>query len=163
MTGIYAWIFFEVRLYSDFGLQLIYVGLQVYGWWFWVARKDSAQARELAPIEKLSPVARLGWGVAGLIFAGILGFAMHRLTDASLPYWDAATTAFSLVAQSLLARKYLENWLVWIGVDVMSVGIYAVKGLHVTALLYAVFLCLAVWGLVEWTRSYQQSRQAAAP
>ncbi|MCW5724718.1 MAG: nicotinamide riboside transporter PnuC [Maricaulaceae bacterium] len=152
MTALYAWIFFDVRLYSDFGLQIIYIGLQAYGWWFWVARRDAALAHDRAPIRTLGRTARLLWLFSGLTAAGALGLAMDRATNADLPYWDALTTSFSLVAQILLARKYLENWLVWIAVDILSIGIYLVKGLEVTAGLYAVFLAMAVWGFLVWWR-----------
>ena len=80
------------------------------------------------------------------------GHAHDRLTDAALAYPDAATTAFSLVAQWLLARKRLESWAFWIGVDVLAIGVYAAKGLYITCGLYAVFLGLAVAGLATWRR-----------
>lgn len=160
MTGLYAWIFLDVRLYSDFGLQLVYIALQAYGWWYWTAQRDAALARERAPILTLSPGLRALWGVAGLAATIGLGLSMARFTDAALPFPDAATTCFSLIAQILIARKYIENWLVWIGVDVASIGIYAAKGLYVTAGLYAVFLAMAVWGLLEWTRAYRTQMKA---
>ena len=94
------------------------------------------------------------WLIGGALALLALGTVMARHTDAALPYWDAGTTCFSLVAQTLLARKYLENWLVWIGVDVVSIGVYAAKGLYVTTGLYAVFLGMAVWGFLAWRRAY---------
>lgn len=158
MTTLYAWIFLDVRLYSDAMLQVIYIGLQLYGWWFWIARRDAAEAQGRAPILLLSGRARLLWFAGGLAATALVGFGMARFTNADLPYWDALTTVFSLVAQTLLARKYLENWIVWIGVDVFAIGIYLYKGLEVTAGLYAVFLCMAIWGFWTW----QKSRRALA-
>jgi nicotinamide mononucleotide transporter len=150
MTSLYAWIFLEVRLYSDFGLQLFFIALQAYGWWFWLARRDKAVAASKAPIQRLSNRARIVWLIAGLVAAAALGTVMDRYTDAALPYWDALTTSFSVVAQILLARKYIENWAVWIGVDVFAVGIYFYKDLTVTSGLYLVFLGMAIWGLLTW-------------
>lgn len=89
-------------------------------------------------------------GTAG---AGLLGLALARHTDASLPFWDSSTTSFSLVAQFMQTRKWLENWIVWIVVDVVYVGMYVYKSLYPTAGLYAVFLGLAVLGLHEWKQS----------
>jgi nicotinamide mononucleotide transporter len=161
MTSLYAIIFFEVRLYSDFGLQLCFCALQAYGWWFWIAHRDRVEAQGRAPVVSLSPAQLAPWLAGGAAGAVALGLAMDRFTNADLPYWDALTTSYSLVAQLMLARKYLENWLVWIGVDVVAVGVYAYKGLHLTSGLYALFLVMCVVGYVGWRRS--RARVAAGP
>ena len=88
-----------------------------------------------------------------ILGAAALGWVMATKTDASVPYWDATTTVMSLMAQFLLSRRYLENWVLWIAVDVLSIGIYTYKELYLTAGLYAVFLCMASWGLVAWLRA----------
>ena len=80
---------------------------------------------------------------------------MQRLTDASLPYWDAATTILSLIAQYLMTRKKLESWLFWITVDVLAIGVYIAKELYVTSGLYTVFLVLAITGFMTWQRTHQ--------
>ena len=98
-------------------------------------------------------------GAAG---TAALGGAMARYTDAALPYWDAATTVLSLVAQYLLARKVLENWEFWIVVDVIAVGVYLTKELYLTSGLYAVFLILAVIGLITWMRNLSKPAVEAA-
>jgi nicotinamide mononucleotide transporter len=89
-------------------------------------------------------------GCAG---AALLGFTLYRHTDASLPFWDSSTTSFSLVAQWMQARKWIENWPLWIVVDLVYVGIYVYKRLYLTAGLYAVFVVLAAIGLLQWRRS----------
>jgi nicotinamide mononucleotide transporter len=99
------------------------------------------------------------FGAAG---AGLLGMALARHTDASLPFWDSSTTSFSLVAQFMQTRKWLENWMVWIAVDVVYVGMYAYKSLYPTAGLYSVFLVLAVLGLREWKQSLTTGPRGAA-
>jgi nicotinamide mononucleotide transporter len=149
---LYIFIFFEVKLYSDVGLQVVFLVLQFWGWYNWLhGGRDRGELK----------VARAGLGGflawAGVSAAGCaaLGTFMRASTDASLPYWDAAATAMSLVAQWLMTKKILESWLFWIAVDVLSVGIYLAKGLYWTAGLYAVFLCLATMGLFEWLRSYR--------
>jgi nicotinamide mononucleotide transporter len=75
---------------------------------------------------------------------------MHRFTDAAFPWWDAAVAMLSVAAQILMSRRLIENWALWIAVDVLAIGLYAAKDLWLTALLYAIFLFLAIWGLIGW-------------
>jgi nicotinamide mononucleotide transporter len=91
--------------------------------------------------------------VAGAVFAALLGLALHRGTDAALPFWDSTTTSYSLVAQWLQTKKRIETWWFWIAVDVVYIGVYAVKGLWLTALLYGIFLVICLVGLRDWSRS----------
>ena len=147
---LYIIVFFQAKLYSDLLLHAIYVGMQIYGWWAWLHGGKKGLPLQ---ISRLSIAAATGWMLTAITGIAALGFAMHTWTDASLPYWDAATTVLSLIAQYLLARKVLENWVVWISVDVRCVGIYAIKGLFVTTALYSVFLILAITGLYAWLRT----------
>lgn len=160
MVVLYAWIFYQARLYSDAGLQVIYVGLQAYGWYYWLTGRSASAARVLVIV--LSAPWRVGWIAVAALGTGALGYVTSTYTDAALPYWDACTTVLSLVAQTLLSRKVLENWLIWITVDVLSIGIYTVKELYLTAGLYAVFLAMATWGLLAWQRAYDGQRDAGA-
>lgn len=160
MVLLYAWIFYHARLYSDMGLQIVYVGLQIYGWAHWLrgGPRDSG-----LPVTRLTSGRAVLWVSVGVVGTVLLGGSMARWTDASLPGWDAATTVLSLIAQYLLARKVLENWLFWIVVDVLAVGIYLVKELYVTAGLYAVFLGLATWGWLAWKQSLRTQESVAVP
>jgi len=155
MVSLYIIIFWRVKLYSDMGLQVIYVVLQLYGWWHWLHGDGAPKEGEQIPVERLTPQSMATWVLVSLVGTVFLGWVMGSFTDAALPYWDAATTAMSLVAQYLMARKSLENWLFWIAVDILAVGIYAIKGLAPTAVLYAVFLGLSVAGWIAWKRSYE--------
>jgi nicotinamide mononucleotide transporter len=101
-------------------------------------------------VETLSPEARLSWLAAILAASLGWGAAMAHWTDAAMPFWDAANAVASVAAQILLARRRLENWLLWIAVDLSSIALYAVKGLTLTAILYAIFLGLSLWGYREW-------------
>lgn len=153
---LYVWVFYQARLYSDVLLQLVYIVLQLYGWYHW-ARGGPGKDEEL-PISRLT---RSGWVIWVAVAAGgtlALGFVMRRYTDAALPYWDAAIAAMSLVAQYLIARKVLENWLLWWAVDVLGVGVYFAKGLYPTTVLYAVFLGMAIAGWLAWRRSYRMQQ-----
>ena len=153
-VSLYVWIFFEARLYSDSILQLIFIGLQSYGWWHWHrARRDPARVAPELPVTRLSVPAAVTLGLGGLVVTAGWGEFMRRTTDAALPHWDAFILIFSVTAQWLQARKILECWLGWIIVNVVAVGVYWTKDLHLTAGLYVVFLGLAVWGWRAWRAS----------
>ncbi len=158
-VAAFAVVFADAKLYADMGLQVVYVGLCLYGWWAWL--HGGANHGELAVAR--TPVAT--WGtLAGIAVAATcaLGFGLHRLTDASLPFLDAATASTSLVAQWMQTRKLIENWLVWIAVDVVYVGMYVLKGLWLTAGLYVVFIALAVVGWTLWQQTLATERHEAA-
>lgn len=161
MVLCYAVIFYRARLYSDVALQGVYVVLQVYGFWYWL-RGAPVGSGNVLTVRRL----RFGYALGGTILAAlltiVLGTTMHRLTDADLPYWDALTTVLSLFAQVLLGRKVLESWLVWIVVDVISIGVYFAKELYLTAALYAIFLALAVTGFAAWRRSMRADASSPA-
>ena len=149
-VSLYIYIFSVSKLYSDVILHVVYVILNIYGWWNWARR---AQTAEHVPISRLSGRETGAW--AGLILIGFLlwGYTMQANTDASFPYGDAFTTVASLVAQFLLARKKLENWIIWIIVDVVAITIYGLKGLYPTTGLYIVYLLLSTKGFLDWRRT----------
>lgn len=147
MVGLYIWIFFDAKLYSDAALQVVYVALCSYGWFHW-ARGGPRESGLL--VTRLGNMRLIVWAVGGLLASVSLGYVMSSRTDASFPYLDAITTVLSLIAQYLLTRKKLESWVFWICVDVLAIGVYTAKGLHVTAVLYGLFLVLAVLGLRAW-------------
>ncbi|MBW6525990.1 nicotinamide riboside transporter PnuC [Sphingomonas sp. RHCKR7] len=148
-------VVFAQRLYSDALLQAFFVVANLYGWATWQrARRSLGEVR----VERLGPSARRGWAAAIVIAALLWGAAMHWLTDAAYPWWDAGIAAASVAAQLLMARRKLENWWLWIAVDIASVPLYLAKQLYLFAALYLVYLALAVIGLVEWRRA-----RAAAP
>ena len=148
----YAVVFFGAKLYADMGLQVVYAVLSCYGWYEW--RYGGARR---TPLPVTRTPARL-WPLLVLLAAALtllVGGGLARWTDASIPYMDAGLTAVSLVAQWMMTRKLLENWLVWIAVDVVYVPVFLSRGLHVTAALYAVFLALAIGGWIAWRRDWR--------
>ena len=150
MVSLYAVIFYDAHLYSDALLQIFFFVVNIYGWWHWARAK--AEIGEVA-VELLSWRARGAW-IAGLIAAtAAWGWMMATRTDAHFPYWDGAIAMLSVAAQLLMSRRYLENWILWIAVDILAVGLYWVKDLKLTAALYVVFLALSIWGLEEWMRA----------
>ncbi|MEZ5550271.1 MAG: nicotinamide riboside transporter PnuC [Pseudomonadales bacterium] len=165
-------VFFEQRLYADVLLSGYYVLMNGYGWYYWLygGRQHGAGSAAGQQTDEL-PVTRTPRQVLVLLGLGILaatlamGWFFDNRTGAELPYWDSATTCMSFAAMWMTARKYLENWIVWLVVDVIATGIYLVKGIELYAVLYGVYLGMAVIGWRAWqqTLQQQQQQQACAP
>ncbi len=147
---LYSVVFFQARLYADMGLQVIYAILSIYGWYEWLHGGENRTELHVTPTGS-----RLALILGAIAIGGslLLGAILRQATDAALPFMDSFLSSTSLVAQWMMTKKLLENWLVWIGVDVLYVGMFVFKGLFVTAGLYAVFLALAVKGYIDWRRS----------
>jgi nicotinamide mononucleotide transporter len=156
---VYGGIFIDARLYSDALLQLAFAGLIVYGWRRWLQNLGDDGRVQLAPL----PVAQaIGHVAIGVVAALLLGYSMHRWTDAALPWLDAALTAFSLVAQWWQGRRHVAAWWLWIAVDVIYIGEYIYKHLLITSVLYAGFVVLAVIGLRSWRHAGTQTTAGSA-
>jgi nicotinamide mononucleotide transporter len=149
-VSLYTFIFYRSGLYSDMGLQLVYLVLSVYGWYQWL--HGGAQRSRLQVSRATSKVWAIAAGVAVVFWLALARYT-STLPGVSLPYLDSGLTTLSLVAQWMMTRKILENWILWIIADIVYVPMYVYKNLYVTAGLYAVFLGLAVLGFVEWRRS----------
>ena len=152
-SATYGVVFFDARLYGDAGLQGVFIAASVWGWWQWLR---GAEGRPL-PVTRLSHTGRiaalLGWAAGFFALSAFL----KAYTDTDVPHMDGFLTAGSLVGQLLTAKKKIENWHTWIVVDILYVGLYIYKGLHLTAILYAVFVVLAVLGLRAWTNAAQDT------
>jgi len=157
-VAIYAGIFADARLYSDMVLQGFFLVVNVYGWIDWARVKG--QAGEVV-VGTLAVRTRTLWvvGIAGA--AAAWGTGMHAFTDAAYPWWDAGIAAASVAAQVLQARRRIESWWLWIAVDVVSVPLYAVKGLWFTTALYVVLLVISVAGLIDWRRALGRQAHVA--
>lgn len=150
-VALYIYIFYGVKLYSDAGLQVIYIGVGIYGWWYWL---HGGRDRAAVPVSSMTWSAIIRWSAIGLVGATGWGCFMAFKTDAACPYADAFVVAFSLVAQWLMAKKRLESWCFWTAVDVAAIGVYLYKDLYLTSGLYAVFLVLTIKGYRDWRRSW---------
>jgi nicotinamide mononucleotide transporter len=154
LAGIacYLYVFWVAKLYADVLLNIYFFASSVYGFYHWqfgggqrrVLPVRATPARELAVL--------LGLGLAASL---ALGTFLDRQTDAALPYWDSAIAGFSLVAQWMLAQKQKENWLLWLGVNLVACGVYFYKDLWATTVVYALLLGLAWQGHRAWQRAYQ--------
>ena len=156
-TGIigvsaYFVVFLRERLYADMALQVLFFVQCSYGWWAWHRSEQRAEP----PIRTLSARGRVAVAVGVAAVAWIAGTLLGRYTNASAPYWDAAASVLSITANQLLARRLLENWVLWIIADAIYVGIFAWKGLYLSAALYALFLGMVIAGLRRWSREYER-------
>lgn len=150
-SALYIYVFFITKFYADMGLQVYYLVVSIYGWYFWMFGGKSTKKDDL----KISNVGFrrfLYITVATAVLFGVIAFILINFTDSEIPYWDAFTTAGSFVATWMLARKIIEHWLIWIIVDSVSLGLYIYKGLYATVILFAVYTLLAVIGYIEWKK-----------
>lgn len=158
-TGLLAVVVFDARLYSQALLQLFFVAINAYGFLNW--RRAKADTGDV-PVERMQGREIALWLAVAIVATVVWGVAMDRLTDAAQPLGDAAIAIASVVAQLLMARRKLENWLIWIVVDVASVPLFLAQGLTIVAALYLVYLALAVWGLIDWWRAWRLTGAVAA-
>lgn len=152
-VGLYTALFFREKLYADMGLQVIFGILSLYGWYEWLYGGENRTELHVSRLDRRTGVVLL---VIGAVTSLALGSFLDRNTDAALPWLDATLSVFSLIAQWMMTRKILENWLLWIALDVVYVAMFVfLKHLYLTAFQYAVFLALATAGHVQWLRSYR--------
>jgi nicotinamide mononucleotide transporter len=156
---VFIVLFYRTGLYADVGLQGFYIAISIYGWWSWLhgGRNQGALA-----VSRVGP--RLGslLALAVVAMAATLTWLLRRYTNSTVPVLDSLITALSLVAQFMMTRKWLENWLVWISANCLSVGLLIYKGLYATSALYLVYQVLCVLGLLEWRRALRRDATACA-
>ncbi len=167
---LYVGVFLQAKLYADMVLHVVYVGLQIYGWWAWQraalqSRTNSPDPDAKSPTRQQIRVRSLSVRELWLVMGGVVlmtvcvAMALMRWTDARLPIPDSLVAATSIAAQLLLARRFLENWLFWIVVDIVGVGLFASRGLYPTSVLYALFGVMAVAGWMQWRRVYRMQER----
>ena len=153
---LYFVLFWDSRLYGEAGLQIFFALVAGWGWWQW--QRGRAADGSMLRVRCLSGRGRLALLAAVALAWPALGALLRQTTDTDVPWWDALPTAGSVAGQWLLGRKYVENWPVWVAVNAVSIGLFAWKGLWLTAVLYALFLLLALWGWRAWL---QRAREHA--
>lgn len=149
-VALFFALFYKSGLYSDMGLQVVYFILSLYGWYEWLYGGKDRTALLVSRTSTQTSLVLLGIGV--VVWVALATFT-SLLPGVALPYLDAALTTASLVAQWMMTRKLLENWVLWIILDVAYVGMFIFKGLYLTAANYAVYLALAVLGYIAWKRT----------
>ena len=158
MVALYIFVFYEEKLYAEAALQVFFILAQAWGWWLWlkVGGED-----DRVPVRWLDWLSRGVWIMVTIAFSVNLGWALATFTDAARPYVDTGITGASVAAQILLAYRRIENWLIWIAIDIASIMLYIDRGLYPTAGLYGGFLVLSLIGLKEWIAAEQRARDAS--
>ena len=152
MPVVHGVLYFKSGLYADCSMQVYYVLAGLYGLAVWHRRSSDAKKSASAdiaptPVRLIAPLAAVYAAVHVAIY-----FFLVRFTDSSVPFWDSMTTAMSIVAMWMLSRKYIEQWLVWLAVDLITIGLYLYKVSPLTGGLYALYSALAVAGYLRWRR-----------
>jgi nicotinamide mononucleotide transporter len=149
-TSLYLVVFLRSGLYGDAGLQLVFIALNAFGWWYWLR---GGNRQEILVVTRTLPNTWLWLAPVMLAGAAALAFMLRRFTDSTVPQWDGLTTSLSLAATYGQTRKLLESWWLWIVADLIYIPLYLYKQLWPTAVLYAVFLGLCIIGLQKWRRA----------
>ena len=156
MPLVHGTLYLKSGLYADSAMQLYYILAGLYGLWVW--RRGGEKGGEQEPLKIGHTPARIWWGLAGAYLAiqGAIYLLLITFTDSTVPFWDSLTTALCIIAYWMLSRKYVEQWLVWLVLDAVTVGLYLYKGIPLTASLYALYTCLAFAGYRRWLRQIER-------
>jgi len=159
-TAIYLAIFLRAGLYMESALQGFYIAMAVYGWVSW---RYGGPRRDALPVTTW-PLPAHAAAIAGILTLTLVsGWLLARHTAAQLPYLDSFTTWASVVTTWMVARKILENWIYWFVIDSVSIYLYVSRSLHLTAMLFAVYLVIIVFGFARWRKSWIDTRTGALP
>lgn len=157
-AALYALVFYEAKIYGDMALQFFFVAISLWGWYQWLFGGGDKHGVEVSRLTaKGWAIVAVTWALAYIVVAALL----QAFTDTDVAHIDAFLTAGSLVAQYLLTRKTLENWHMWIVIDLLYIGLYLHKDLYLTAVLYVVFAILAFVGLLAWKKSLAAKESTA--
>ena len=148
---LYIIVFYQSGFYADMGLQGYYVVISIYGWYYWLKGKKPSNSSKI-PVKTTNKYLWLKIAIITLIINALILFVLLKFTDSNVPFMDSLTTALSITATWMLARKYIEHWLIWIFVDIVSSGLYIYKNLWPTVILFLVYTFMALWGYLEWKK-----------
>lgn len=170
MPTISFWVYYRAGLYADFGMNIYYFLIAIYGYIAWTrhGRKtdvdgDNSGAKKAGlPITHIGPRQLAGCTLAFAAVYAAIAWWLVACTDSTVPYWDAFTTALSIIAMWMLARKYIEQWIAWMLVDGVCVGLYIFKDRPFYAVLYAIYTVIAVLGYRKWQRIMRGPTRSAS-
>ena len=156
MPAIYIFIYAKSGFYADMGINIYYLLAGIYGWAVWLRRGENGEELPIShtPRRLIAPLSLLGIACWGVIL-----FILLRYTDSTVAFGDSFTTAASIVALYMLARKYAEQWIVWIVIDVVCCWLYLSKGLYPTAILYGLYSLLAIFGYRKWLKLMNKNNE----
>lgn len=161
-VSLYVFIFLESRLYAESGLQVFFILANVWGWIVWRRSLGKAEDDSRIEVRWLDWRSRVVWLTVTAALSLNLGWLMHKYTNAAMPFADSAIAGASVAAQILLGYRRIENWVLWIGIDVAAVLLYINRGLYPTAGLYGGMLGMSLFGLKEWIAADRRQREPAA-
>lgn len=162
-SAAYAWVFQDAKLFGDAWLQGVFILLAIYAWKTW-SKSTQTEGANNSSSSSFKRMPRSWYLIGSLCWSGlflIIHYLLVNHTSSDVPLIDAFLTAGSLLATYMSAQKWLENWLVWIFVNSFYIALYIYKDLHLTALLYGLFIVLAVLGWIQWSKKIKQSEQIA--
>ena len=148
---LYIVVFFQSALYAAMGLQVYYVLISIYGWILWLRGKNENK-KSLLPVQIVKRKLWIKIAAVSVIIYAVILFILLNFSDSDVPFMDSLTTSLSIVATWMLAKKYIEHWIIWIFVDVVSSGLYIYKNLWPTVVLFVVYTVMAFIGFVEWKK-----------
>jgi nicotinamide mononucleotide transporter len=160
-VSLYIFIFFESRLYAESGLQVFFILANIWGWTLWRKAAQPGITDDRVPVRWLDWSSRMVWLVVTAAISLNLGWLLHRYTNAAMPFADSAIAGASVAAQILLGYRRIENWVIWIAIDVAAVLLYIDRGLYPTAGLYGGMLVMSLFGLKEWIEVERRQRGLA--
>jgi nicotinamide mononucleotide transporter len=156
-SSVYIWVFFSSKFYADMGLQTYYVIISIYGWYWWLKGGEKKYDKEVLPVTGISKRLAIILAAVFILLFALIWIILVSWTDSPLPLGDAFTTALSIVATWMLARKIIEHWILWVVADLVSMALYIYKGLYPTVVLFAVYTVMAVIGYNEWRKTMLSS------
>lgn len=159
-TAIYLALFLRAGLYMESALQLFYIAMAVYGWARW---RTGGPGHDTLPVSTWPLRAHVVSIVSIVALSAATGWALAEFTAARLPYLDSFTTWASMLTTWMVARKILENWIYWFVIDGVSIYLYVSRSLHLTALLFALYLVIIVFGYRDWLRDWRAQHAAETP
>jgi len=151
---LYVVVFSKSALYAAMGLQVYYVVISVYGWYYWLKGKN-ANNKSLLPVRSTNKKMWVKIGIISILIYSVILFILIKFSDSEVPYMDSLTTSLSIVATWMLAKKYIENWIIWIFVDFVSIGLYIYMSLWPTVALFIVYTIMAFFGYIEWKKDLE--------
>ena len=149
--SVYIIVFFNTKFYADMALQFYYVGVSIYGWIYWAETKT--KSNEPLKVSKTPKIELFILSILSVIIFFVIGIFLDRLTDSPIPFGDSFTTTFGIIATWMLAKKYIEQWIIWIIVDFVAAALYFYKQLYPTTILYVIFAVMAFIGYFQWKKS----------
>jgi nicotinamide mononucleotide transporter len=155
-SSVYAVVFYQTKFYADMSLQFYYIGISVYGWYWWLHGGEYEGRKEL-PVSRIDARLAVILCFVTLLLFYLIALFLRDYTDSPVPYGDAFTTALSITATWMLARKIIEHWWVWVIVNTVSLCLYIYKGLYPTSILFFFYATMSVVGYYQWKKTLRHT------